>query len=87
MNFLCQHANLFARTHTRYTHRRSCRYFWWIQRGECECEMFGGGVGGSDSTPAIWKMEYVMENRLKRLIEGSESRTNSVTEEEVEKAT
>ena len=47
--------------------------------------MFGGGVGGSDSTPAIWKMEYVMENRLKRLIEGSESRTNSVTEKRYRK--
>ena len=45
--------------------------------------MFGGG--GSDYNPAIWKMEYVMENRLKRLIEGSESRTNSVTEKRYRK--
>ena len=41
--------------------------------------MFGGGRD-HDSTPAIWKMEYIMENRLKRLIDSSESRTNDVTE-------
>jgi len=40
----------------------------------------------NEGSPAYWKMEYVMETRLKKLIEGSESRTNKVSEKKWRKS-